>query len=138
MTFVGTAGWATAGRACVTTLEWEPTTLELELLLELVCWQCLVTVSVQSSMVVTSTTVSHTVLATFLGVEVGILSPASGSASASDSASLLLRTGGLGTPAWTRLVVVSTTAEVWVAVWVVWVQVVVTTSLHFSVTTTSS
>ena len=56
------------------TLEWEPTTLELELVLELVCWQCLVTVSVQSSMVVTSTTVSHTVLATFLGVEVGILS----------------------------------------------------------------
>ena len=56
------------------TLEWEPTTLELELLLELVCWQCLVTVSVQSSMVVMSTTVWQTVLATFLGVAVGILS----------------------------------------------------------------
>merc|ERR550517_1616255 len=51
-----------------------PTTFELVLVLELVCWQCLVTVSVQSSMVVTSTTVSETVLATFLGVEVGILS----------------------------------------------------------------
>ena len=56
------------------TFECDPTTFELELVLLLVCWQCLVTVSVQFSMVVTSTTVSQTVLATFLGLAVGILS----------------------------------------------------------------
>ena len=50
-----------------------PTTAEWLWCVVLVWEQCFVTVSWQSSMVVMSTTVSHTVLGTFLGVDTGTL-----------------------------------------------------------------